>query len=252
MNSRWSPTRIGDTSSSSPEMPNRRRSSCSGTHGRLLMNRRSWAVVQVVAGRAPLAVGGRLPGPWAPRRAAGRCSGRGRGVRGGPRLGVDDRGAATYGDGRGARDGRRGDWRPWARVRAVRAQRDGGGPRSRTPAGVLPFAGAAGRSGAGRVVRGSRAGRVRVGVTAVAAAPAHRLERRGLWASAGRSVMLGSSVRPGFPSDRRMIPRGVPAPRRSGAAGRGQPLTTSRSRVASLSTIGPDSPQTTMSSIRAP
>ena len=56
-----SPTRIGETSSSAPQIPNRRRSSCIGTHGRLLMNRRSWAVVHVE--RGPSKVPAWPPGP---------------------------------------------------------------------------------------------------------------------------------------------------------------------------------------------
>ena len=70
-----------------------------------------------------------------------------------------------------------------------------------------------------------------------------------------RNVMVNSGLGLGLDrsADDTPVGRGPPSGTilrtRSGAA---QPLTTSRLRGASFSTIGPSSPQTTMSSMRAP
>ena len=63
----------GVTSSSSPSIPNRRRSSCIGTYGRLLMKRRSWGAVQPAGGS-----GAWPSAPGRGRSRAGRRPGRGR------------------------------------------------------------------------------------------------------------------------------------------------------------------------------
>ena len=196
MNRCWSPTRTGETSSSSPEMPKRRRSSCE-RHPRPALDEPP--ELRGGAGRArgaPLGVGGaRAVGA----RRLGRC---GRGCR---RLGDRDvRGLRVV---RGRRFGLRGDLGDRRRVRCgFRAHRDGGGGLDPVGGGAVGRRrGAIGRRGG--VVRRTRAGGVRVGVAAVPAAPAHRQERRGLGAGAERSVMLGSRFGRGFPPDRRMIPR---------------------------------------------
>ena len=280
--------RTGVTSSSSPSMPKRRRSSCIGTYGRLLMNRRSCGAVH-----CPF-----RSGPWhgAPLGsvAASRssepdaCP-----VSGGSAPTVEAPGAAGLPWGRGSRDrsGRRAAWpvwpdgatwrrssRPTPAGRSARCGRlglTGSGP---VPVEVLPWRDRGRRRGVRsdrtrRACPGSRprcdadrrrdrrccGADVRDGggssaAKVVGSVPGGSLRPLGGWArwwsSRSRLTQAGRIGRdPSFDDTAGCRTRSRHAGRGSG---RPQPSTTYSSRGASLRAIGPSGPHTTMSSIRAP